>query len=354
MGSLNLHLICLVLLSSALLCTGCQIPYLIKSSYNQLSLLSSRVDIEKALNDPKVSEEEKRKLRLSQKVREFAVTRLHLKESKNYTSFVKLDRPAVSYVVNASPQWELKHHEWWFPVVGKMPYKGFFNEQDAKDEESDLKKKGLDTYLRGVSAYSTLGWFNDPILSSMLSSKDFDLVNTLIHETVHATLYIKNSADFNERMAVFLGNKGMELFYLQEEGTDSATLKEIRLENEDQKAFSQFIGREIKDLEAWYKSLTPTEKTEEARQARLAEINTHFVQKLQPQLKSKAYSRFASAKLNNARLLLYKTYEQDLADFEELYRISGENFEVFIKHCRELEKHPKPEQGLKELLKGAR
>jgi predicted aminopeptidase len=335
-----------------IICAGCQIPYLVKSSYNQLSLLSSRVPLEKALNDPGVSDEEKRKLRLSKKVREFATTQLHLKESKNYTSFVKLDRPSVSYVVNASAKWELKHYEWWFPIVGKMPYKGFFNEQDAKDEEKELKAKGLDTYLRGVSAYSTLGWFNDPILSSMLIAKDFDLVNTLIHETVHATLYIKNSADFNERMAVFLGNKGMELFYLQEEGPDSETLKEVRLENQDQKLFSHFITQEIKELEVWYKtqSQTSQEKNEETRLARLAEINSHFVNDLQPQLKSKAYGRFANASLNNARLLLYKTYDQDLADFEELYQISGKNFEVFLKHCRELEKHPKPEQGLKELL----
>jgi predicted aminopeptidase len=196
--SLSYFFCLMVLIGSTL---GCQIPYLVKSSYNQLSLLSSRQDIDKALQDPKVSDEEKRKLRLSQKVREFAMNQLHLKESKNYTSFVKLDRASVTYVVNASPKWELKHHEWWFPVVGKMPYKGFFNEQDAKEEEEDLKKQDLDTYLRGVSAYSTLGWFNDPILSSMLTSNDYDLVNTIIHETVHATLY-RASSEFSSIFAL--------------------------------------------------------------------------------------------------------------------------------------------------------
>ncbi len=338
----------LVLLSG----TACQLPYLVKSSYNQLSLLNSRVDMEKALKDPTLTEDERQKLLLSQEVKEFATRKLHLKETKNYSSFVKLNRDAVTYVVNASQPWELKHYEWTFPIVGSMPYKGFFELKDAKEEEAELKKSGLDTYLRGVSAYSTLGWFNDPLLSSMLKSEDYDLVNTIIHETVHVTLYIKNSADFNERMAVFLGNKGTEIFYQEKEGANSSTLKKIKEENEDQKAFSQFISGEISALEKWYQS--QTNKDESLRQQRLKLILKNFEKNFLPLAKTKYYSRFASTPLNNARLLLYKTYEQDLSDFEELYILSDQNFEKFLNYCKELEKHPKPETGLKDLIKKLR
>lgn len=328
--------------------TGCQIGYYFKSAYNQLSMMNSKVSIEKALKDPSISDEDKRKLELAQKAREFAEKDLHLKPTKNYTSFVKLDRPYVTYVVSAAPKWELKHHLWSYAFVGEMPYKGYFNENDAKEEEEELKKKDLDTFLRGVSAYSTLGWFNDPLLSSMLRYKDYDLVNTIIHETVHATLYIKNSADFNERMAVFLGNKGMEMFYLKEEGPESPTLKAIQAENEDDKRFSEFITKEIKDLEAWYKA-GPT-KDEALRQKRIHEIQERFSKELRPQMKSKSYDRFPEIDLNNARLLNYKTYMQDLSDFEKLYEKVGRDFSQFIEKCKGLEKSKKPEEDLKTLF----
>lgn len=229
-----------------------------------------------------------------------------------------------------------------------MPYKGYFDEEKAKAEEDELKKQDLDTYRRGVSAYSTLGWFSDPLLSSMLGYSEHELVNTLIHETTHATLYIKSSADFNERMATFVGNKGMEIFYHQREGLQSPTLALAKKENEDDRAFSEFISREIKNLEAWYK--TNPEKNEEARLAKIAEIQKRFVKDLQPRLKSGSYKKFPEIQLNNARLLIYKTYMQDLSEFEKLYELSSQNMETFLNHCRSLEDHEKPEQGLKELI----
>lgn len=322
--------------------------YYFSSTYNQLSLLNKRTPIEKALQDPSLSEEEKNKLLLAQKAREFAEKDLHLKPTKNYTTYVKLDRPYVTYVVSASPKWELDHHLWDFLFVGKMPYKGFFNEEDAKIEEEKMKKKDLDTYMRGVSAYSTLGWFNDPMLSSMLRYSEHELVNTVIHETVHATLYIKSSADFNERLAVFLGNKGMELYYLKEEGSLSKTLKIAKEENEDEQLFSQFITKEIAALEEWYKN--QKDKNEEARLKRIKEIQARFVVEVQPRLKTSNYKKFPEISLNNARLLLYKTYLQDLSDFEKLYEQSGRSFDTFLQKCRSLEKSKKPEEDLKKLI----
>ena len=328
--------------------TGCQLPYYLQSAGGQIAILNKRVPIKKALQNPELTETEKKKLLLAQDVQNFAAETLHLNAKKNYTTYVKLDRSAVSYVVSASAKWELKHHLWSFPFVGSVPYKGYFNEQDAKDEEADLKRQDLDTFMRGVSAYSTLGWFSDPLLSSMLVYPEHELVNTLIHETVHATLYIKSSADFNERMAVFLGNKGMEMFYHKLEGKDSKTLALAQSENEDDKLFSQFISREIQNLEAWYKS--NPEKNEEARMARIAEIQKHFLKDLKPKLKSNSYNKFPDLKLNNARLLVYKTYMQDLSDFETLYKLSGEDFKVFLDHCKSLESSDKPEEGLKALI----
>lgn len=327
---------------------GCQAGYYLSSAYNQISLLSSGVSVEEALKDPRISDEEKRKLLLAQKVREFSEKNLHLRNTDNYTSYVKLDRRYVTYVVSGSQKWELKQHYWKFPFVGKVPYKGFFNEEAARKEEMELQKKDLDTYLRGVSAYSTLGWFRDPLLSSMLALKEIDFVNTLIHETVHATVFIKSSADFNERMAVFLGNKGTELFYLKEEGVESPTLKKIKAENEDDRLFSKFISKEIADLEDWYRK--QTEQSESTRIDRIKEIQERFKTELAPHLKTKLYSRFPEIRINNARLLMYKTYFEDLSDFEKLYELVGQDFSRFVEKCRKLEKSDDPEEDLKKLV----
>src|SRR5690606_3806447 len=123
----------------------------------------------------------------------------------NYSEVAWLDRRYVSWTVSASDPWRLQPYEWSFPIVGRVPYLGFFKEEEAREKEQELIQKGLDTYLRGVSAYSTLGWFEDPLLSSMLNYEDHVLAETLIHELVHTTIWIKNSTDFNERLASYLG-----------------------------------------------------------------------------------------------------------------------------------------------------
>lgn len=328
---------------------GCQISYLLKSAKGQWELFTSRVSIEDALQDPSLDEEQKRKLRLAQEAREFGEQHLGLKKTKNYTQFVQLNRSAVTYVVSAAPAWELKHHQWSFPIVGKVPYKGYFKEDDAKDEEKELKAQGLDTYLRGVSAYSTLGWFQDPILSSMLRSKDWDLVNTIIHESTHATLFIKSSADFNERLATFIGNQGAEAFYRAREGADSPTVQKIHDENVDEKLFSEFMSKELKDLEAWYKTQPGDAKDRDLnlKTARIKEIQERYKTVIQPQMRTDSYKRFPDLELNNARLMIYKTYLGDLKDFAAVFDKIGSDFPRFIKLAQELEKAEKPEATLK-------
>lgn len=343
MKSVNHIFLCLIFP----IISGCQISYFLKSATGQLSLLNKRVPIEKALQDPKITESEKSKIRLAQEARIFAY-KVGLKKTDNYSEYVNLEQPYVTYVVSAAPQWELQHYKWKFPIVGEVPYKGYFKEQDAKDEEVLLRAQELDTYLRGVSAYSTLGWFRDPLLSSMLKYSDYNLVNTIIHETVHATLYIKSSADFNERLAVFIGNKATEMFYKEKEGPNSETLQKVKLENEDEVLFSGFITEEMNDLEKWYKN--QNQKNETQRKERLALIQSHFKEQLLPRLKTDAYKYFSTVPLNNARLLVYKTYVSNLQDFEILFQKSHSNILEFLNKCRFLEKEEKPEEALKKLI----
>ena len=332
-------LICL----AALTLSGCQIGYLVKSAYSQADLLRRRVPIEDALKDPRLTDDQKRKLSLAIDVRAFAESELGLAKTKNYTSYVQLDGPYVTYVVSAAPKNELTLHLWKYPLVGQMPYKGFFDPEGAASEAADLKSAGLDTYTRGVSAYSTLGWFRDPVLSSMLAYKDHDLVNTLIHETVHATVFIKSEADFNERLAVFIGNKGTELFYLKREGPESPTLKRMKLESQDDRLFGDFMKTELASLDAWYRDRKDQSIPEENRLQRIAEIRERFVQELRPKMSSKeSYASFEKGELNNARLLTYKLYFEDLSQFERVFDKLGRDFHKMLDFAKSLESSKDP------------
>lgn len=327
--------------------TGCQINYLINSGYHQAKLLRARVPIEDALKDTSLSEATKGKLRLAQEARVFAQTRLGLKPTENYTSYVQLDRDYVTWAVSAAPRYELTHHLWTYPMVGRLPYKGFFNKEAADAEAAELSQQSFDTYVRGVTAYSTLGWFKDPLLSSMIRYEDHDLVEVIIHETVHATVYIKSEADFNERLATFVGGKGTEIFYKEREGENSPTLTKIKTENADTKIFSKFISEEIRDLKKWYEDKKGT-VTEEQKATRLKELQQRFVKDIQPLLGPKSFASFSDTSLNNAKLLGYQTYFMDMSLFEKRYEQLGRDFGKLLEFCKTLEKSSDPEKALKE------
>jgi len=337
---------------SLLIFSGCQIGYLIRTSYDHLSMLSTRVPVDKALQSEKLTPEQKKKIELSQVVRQFAFEDLHLKKSDNYTQFVQLDRPYITYAVMASYKWKFEPYLWNFPFIGKAPYKGYYNEKSAKEEADKMKKQDFDVYVRGVPAYSTLGKLTDPLLSSMLAYKEHDLVNTIIHELVHTTLFIKDNIDFNERLAVFVAGKGTEQFYLKREGPDSKTLELIRRENADDQLFSEFISKELDELKAWYEkfdpaTLAPNQEKETVRQERLNLIKTHFVENLTPSLKTNSYARFKEGEMNNARLGTYHTYMKDLGDFEKVYVKTGSSIPAFLEKCKQLNDVDDPEAELK-------
>lgn len=331
--------------------SGCQIGYLVTGASSQIEILMSRRPIDAVLQDPTVSDEDKRKLKLAREAKEYAQSTLGLKKNNNYTSYVKLNRPYVSYVVSAAPKYELKHYTWKYPILGNLPYKGFPRKDMADEEAAELKAEGYDVHVRGVSAYSTLGWFNDPVLSSMLRYKDHDLVNTIIHESVHATLYFKSEADFNERLAAYVGNIGTERFYLAREGETSKTLRQISLENEDEKLFSAFISGELDSLEKWYLARAGSKISEDERNARFKEIQNRFATNIKPKFRTDTEKNFDKVQLNNASLLQYKLYMQNLADFDLLFTKLGRDFNKFIDYCRKLEDISNPEQAIKADLK---
>lgn len=321
--------------------SSCQVTYYLKSAYHQTKILNARIPIEKALIDPKIDEKTKHKLRLALEARKFSEKELGLTPSKNYTTYADLGRPYVSWIVHAAPAFELKHHLWKFPFVGELPYKGFFSEDEAKAEALTFSQQSYDTYVRGVTAYSTLGWFEDPILNTMIPYSDHHLVNLIIHETVHSTLYIKSQADFNEQLATFIGNLGTQSYYQQLEGENSPTLQIIEKESQDDELFSHFLTTETDLLSEWYQKNSP-HITREEKQKRLDAIITKFNTQVQPLMKTTSYNYFGQQSLNNAQLLSIKTYFYDLTKFKKAFAKMNNDFHRFIEFCKTLEKDPDP------------
>ncbi len=332
---------------------GCMVGYLLKSSYHQQKLLRSRVPIKEVISDKSQSKETLRKLKLVQDVKSFAEAKLGLTKTKNYNSFVQLDHPFVTWIVRASESYKLEPYKWWFPIVGHVPYKGYFIKKQAHDEASYFDSSKYDTYVRGVTAFSSLGWFDDPILSSMLRYQDHDLVELIIHESVHATLFIKDHADFNEQLATFIGQEGAKLYYLNKEGESSATIKTIENSLKDSKIFSKFISTELKELRTWYEKLSSKQKTTSIKKKRISQIQKKFSTEIEKQMLTKNYSGFKDRALNNAILLSYETYIQDLSDFKKFFELNNKNFNLFLEQCRKLEDSDNPKKDLKRYISKA-
>jgi predicted aminopeptidase len=334
-------------------CTGCQLGYYLHSAYNQSKLINNRESIERALRRQDLSADQISKLHLVREVKAYAESVLGLKRSNNYTTFVQLDSPYVTYIVQAAYEFELKPYLWKFPFVGEVPYKGYFRRELAQEEADSLAKEHYDTYVRGVSAYSTLGWFQDSVLSSMLRYDDYELAEIIIHETVHTTLYIKSAAEFNERMANFLGREGMKMFFRTKGDAGAKALAKAEDDSHDQKLFSAFLTDKIEALKAWYTS-HKGELTSDLKKERLKKFQQEYVNDLKPKLKTNAYREFEKKDLNNALILAYQTYEYSLDDFQKLFDLCGHDFKRTMDYLMTLRNDSKPAQTLKDYVSKGR
>ncbi len=327
--------------------TSCQIGYIAQSGYYQARMLSQRVPLHQALKSEGLSPDEKKKIKLAIEVRQFMRTDLNLKTDGHYSRFVQLDDDYVTYAVNAAEKNELKSYEWTFPIIGSVPYKAYFKKESALKEAKNLEDKNLDVHVRGVSAYSTLGWFEDPLLSSMLRMKEHQFVSLLIHETVHANLYIKSQSQFNERVASYLGQLGAEAYY-QKLNRASELRETLDQEGHDELLFSEFISQEIKDLKKWYQDNKDDPQLLILREQKFLEIKNRFSHNYIPRFKTKNYVWFEKAKLNNAFLLLLNLYSSDFTDFEKLAQHYNRDFTQVFLALKSLEKEKNPESALKE------
>jgi predicted aminopeptidase len=325
-----------VLLLFPWLLTGCGIGFLWHVSMGQLGLLTNQQRVETILRNNTLSEQDQHQLRLILDVRQFAIEQLGLNAERSYTKFVDVGRPYVVYALSAAPKDALKPYTWYFPIIGRMPYKGYFNKELALREAKKLRERGYDTYVRGVRAYSTLGYFNDPILSTMLSYHEFSLISTIIHELVHRTVWIGNNVSFNESFANFVADKGVEAFLTHRDGPNAPSLQRYQDIQFDQQIFRAYMLDLVSRLEALYREPISREEKLQRREVIFETARTTYP-RVFPQMRTKAYQRYFEGRpLNNAVMLSFQRYNQDISFFEHALVQNGGDIRRMVASFKEL------------------
>ena len=301
--------------------------YVIRAGIAEAKILRARRPIPEVILDPATPERTKTKLTFVVEARNYAIDVFELDVGRSYTSFSQLESDTLAMVLSAAQQDQLTPKTWWFPIVGTVPYKGYFDEDAAMRERRKLEEDGFDTFLRPTSAFSTLGWFADPLLSSLIRLDEVDLVETVLHELSHNHLFVKGQVRFNESFATFVGRAGAIEFFCNREGGGPDTVKCLRAQARwrDHQRFEGFINGLVEELQVVYQDTTLAYNTKLAERERIFDASREtFATDVQPSFEASTYQSFLVIPLNNATLLTRIRYHHRLQDFQALMEREGD------------------------------
>lgn len=304
---------------------GC---YLGRAAYEEARILSARRPIAKLLADPRLDQAVKEKLRLVVDARRFAVDSLGLDPGNSFTSYADIGRDTLVLVLSAARRDSLVGYSWRYPVVGRLPYRGFFDLDDALEARRELEQRGYDTYLRTADAFSTLGWFDDPLLSTTLRRDSIDVANTVIHEITHSTYFLKGQGVFNESFASFVGSRGSEHFFRLRGSTRAAEMADAGWK--DDKILSLFWSSLSRSLDSAFAAHSTREMRLLARDTVYARARRALIDSISPQLRTIGRGYAERVPLNNAYVLARAVYASELELFDEVYRREEQNLRQAI------------------------
>jgi predicted aminopeptidase len=310
------RLILLALVLPAL--SGCSPLYIMRAAYEQGKILWRREPINDYLQDPELNDDTKEKLRLVLAAREYARDTLKMNVGGSYASYSYVDRPDLSFILTAAPQTELKPYTWWFLVVGRVPYKGYFSKESAEQAAAKLQAEGYDTNIRSTAAFSTLGWFDDPLLSHLLRFDRITLAEVVFHELFHNTLYVKGAGAFNESVANFVGGRAAIDFFREKFGAGAAEHRRAVEAWNEELEFSAFIEQLAAELTSLYGRDMPLKEKLRARATIFAEAQERWSRRIAERPLHR-FRTFPKQPLNNAVMIHYMLYMKDLRLFEDLY-----------------------------------
>jgi predicted aminopeptidase len=246
----------LVIVVAMILLNWSLVSYAVQQAYGQLRIVWNAKPVEELMLDPNFPDSLKVKLQYIQEVRKYAIDSLGLKDTRNYKTVFNQEGKEIMWVVTASEPFQLKAKAWSFPILGAVPYKGFFDEEKAVALADELKREGWDVNVRNPAGWSTLGWFTDPILSKMLERNEGDLASLIIHEMAHATIFVKDSIDFNENLASFIGDRGAENFLIAHFGRTSAEYTTYMKEDTDYVKYVDHVLHATVVLDSLYSTMS--------------------------------------------------------------------------------------------------
>jgi predicted aminopeptidase len=314
---------------------GCASPlYYAQAVSGQIEILTKRRPVEEVLADPATTPEIRRQLDLVQRLREFASRELLLLDNRSYRSYADLDRPFAVWDVFAAPELSLEPKKWCFIVAGCVSYRGYFARDKAEQFAAGLKQKGYDVYVGGVLAYSTLGWFNDPLLNTFINRSEAELAGLLFHELAHQKIYVSGDSAFNESFATMIELEGVKRWFQQSGNTKEAEAYRQKIKRREE--FTALMLKHRTRLKEIYASdLSDAEK-------RLAKIRV-FDELRNDYAKLKtswngyaAFDNWFAQDLNNAHLIAIGLYTQYVAAYQALLAQRGGNLADFYREVERL------------------
>ena len=323
----------LLLLGMAL--SGCSsIDYFTHLAHGEYSVLSARKPIDQVIADPATAPKLRARLQLAEQARAFASDKLDLPRNGSYTVYADVGRTYVVWNVFATPEFSLKPVTHCFLIAGCVGYRGYFDRPRAEAEAKELDGQGYETYIGGVPAYSTLGWFDDPILNTMMHWDDDALNSTIFHELAHQKLYLKSDTAFNESFATFVQEEGLRQWRLARglpPGDNTVHQRED--------AFTQLVLEARARLETLYASGVPAEQMRAAKLAEIERLRSDYRSLRDTQWQGyRGYDAWMNGPINNAKLLPFGLYHKWVPAFAALYAQQGGDWVKFFAAAKALTK----------------
>lgn len=297
------------------------VGYAVSQAKGQFKIIWNAEPIAELLQAPDFPDSLKVKLQLIAAIKQFAEDSLGLKKTDNYSTFYDQQGKTLMWMLMASEPYAMKAKQWHFPFFGDFSYKGFFDKKKARMEQYELKLEGYDTELGKAGGWSTLGWFKDPVLSSMLTASKGELSALIIHELTHGTLYVKNKVEFNENLASFIGERGAQLFLKSRFGPKSEALKNYQSMLKDERRFEHYLVACTQRLDSLYKSFGPDLDLEMKQEFKKKMIHEFVVglYKLPLEHQKKYIKRMRGALLSgNAFFMSYQRYDAQKDSLEKV------------------------------------